>query len=217
MGVLDDVLCNNDLFGKHKGETRHTQSLNSVFPGSTYEITPSGRLELLGYTYEDRSDPNAQGWERFLGWMTPVFTGQRRDMDLHGWVEFPGFGRAKFTDGTMIAFETDSDQSATVPVQERTDTPSVLSPNMEAPIYMQDEALGTLRVNGRKVEATCLRCRHFITNDWGARKVLERFWAHQLLEHHVPPDLIGVEGLEYVGAAGIRLAVQIVVVSRPRS
>ena len=217
MGVLDDVLCNNDLFGKHKGETRHTQSLNSVFPGSTYEITPSGRLELLECTYEDRSDPNAPGWERFLGSMTPVFTGQRRDMDLHGWVEFPGFGRAKFTDGTMIAFETDSDQSATVPVQERTDTPSVLSPNMEVPIYMQDEAFGTLRVHGRKAEAICLECEHFITDDQGSRDVLERFWAHQVFEHHVPPDLIGVEGLEHIGAAGIRLAAQIVVVSRPLS
>ena len=47
MGVLDDVRCNNDLFGRHKGETHCTDSLNSVFPGSIYEITPTGRLELL--------------------------------------------------------------------------------------------------------------------------------------------------------------------------
>lgn len=33
MGVLDDVLCNNDLFGMHKGETHYTQSLNPAFPG----------------------------------------------------------------------------------------------------------------------------------------------------------------------------------------
>src|ERR1035437_8753442 len=105
MGVLDDVLCNNDLFGDHKGETHYTQSLHPVFPGSTYEITPTGWLELLECTYEDRSDPSASGCLRLGGIMTPVFTGRRSDVALHGWVEFPGFGRAKFTDGTMVAFE----------------------------------------------------------------------------------------------------------------
>jgi hypothetical protein len=94
MGVLDDVLCNNDLFGDHKGETHFTQSLHSVFPGSKYEITPMGRLELLECTFEDRSDPNAPRWLRLVGMMTPVFTGRRSDVALHGWVEFPGFGRA---------------------------------------------------------------------------------------------------------------------------
>lgn len=85
--------------------------------------------------------------------MTPVFTGQRRDMDLHGWVEFPDFGQAKFTDGTMITFDVDSDQSTPVPMQERSGTSSVPSLNLEAPIYMQGEALGTLRVNVWKAEA----------------------------------------------------------------
>ena len=66
MGVLDDVLCNNDLFGDHKGETHRTQSLHPGFPGSTYEITPTGWLELLDCTYEDRSDPNAPRWLRLL-------------------------------------------------------------------------------------------------------------------------------------------------------
>ena len=111
MGVLDEVLCNNDLFGDHKGETHFTQSLHPVFPGSTYEITPTGRLELLDCTYEDRSDPNARRWLRLAGMMTPVFTGQRSDVGLHGWIEFPGFGRAKFTDGTLVAFKPESDQS----------------------------------------------------------------------------------------------------------
>lgn len=105
MGVLDDVLCNNDLFGDHKGETHCTQSLHPVFPGSTYEITPMGRMELLECIYEDRSDPNAPRWIRLGGSMTPVFTGQRTDVEPHGWVEFSGFGRAKFTDGTLVAFE----------------------------------------------------------------------------------------------------------------
>ena len=111
MGVLDEVLCNNDLFGAHKGETQWTRSLHPVFPGSTYEITPAGRLELLEGTYEDRSDPNAPRWLRLGGMMTPVFTGQRSDVTLHGWLEFPGFGRAKFTDGTLVGFEPESDQS----------------------------------------------------------------------------------------------------------
>jgi hypothetical protein len=111
MGVLDDVLCNNDLFGDHKGETHCTQSLHPVFPGSTYEITPAGRLELLECTYEDRSDPNAPRWLRLVGMMTPVFTGRRSDVALHGCVEFSGFGRAKFTDGTLVGFEPESDQS----------------------------------------------------------------------------------------------------------
>jgi hypothetical protein len=95
MGVLDDVLCNNDIFGDYKGETHCTQSLHPVFPGSTYEITPTGRLELLECTYEDRSDRNAVGCQRLGGMMTPVFTGQRSDVALHGWLEFPDFGRAK--------------------------------------------------------------------------------------------------------------------------
>jgi hypothetical protein len=47
MGVLDDVLCNHDLYRDHKGETHCTQSLHPVFPESTYEITPMGRMELL--------------------------------------------------------------------------------------------------------------------------------------------------------------------------
>jgi hypothetical protein len=214
MGVLDDVLCNNDLFGDHKGETHYTQSLHPVFPGSTYEITPTGWLELLECTYEDRSDPSASGCLRLGGIMTPVFTGRRSDVALHGWVEFPGFGRAKFTDGTMVAFEPASEQSNQ---EETTGALSARSPDLEAPIYMQGEALGALRVNGRKAEAICLECRHFITDDQGSRYVLERFWTHQVFEHHVPPDLIGVEGLEQISMAGIQLAVKIVVRSRPQS
>ena len=105
VGVPDEVLCNNDMFGKHKGETHYTTSLDPLFPGSTYEITPSGRLELLECNYEDRSDSNAQGWERLIGTLTPVFNGKRVDIGLHGWINFPGFGRAKFTDGNLEAFE----------------------------------------------------------------------------------------------------------------
>ena len=158
MGLIDDVLCNNDLFGDHKGETHCTQSLHSVFPGSAYEITLAGRL---------------------AGMMTPVFTGQRSDVALHGWIEFRGFGRAKFNDGTMVAFVLASEKSD---LEETTSTPSARLPDLDAPIYMQSEALGTLKVNRRTAEAICLRCRHFITDDQGAPNVLERFWAHQVFE-----------------------------------
>jgi hypothetical protein len=212
MGVLDKVLWNNDLFGKQKGETHYTPSLRPS-PGQSYEITPSGRLELLECTYEHSSDPNAQGW----GLKIPVRTGKRREIDFHGWLEFPGFGRAKFTDGTMMVFEDDSDQSTPAPIQVSIGTPSVLPSDLEAPIYIRGEALGTLRFDGRRTTAICLKCRHFTTNDQGDRDVFEGFWTHQVFEHHVPPDLIGVEGLEQISTAGIRLGVQIIVRSRPQS
>jgi hypothetical protein len=109
VGLCDAVLCNNDLFGEHKGEKHRTESLDAVFPGSEYEITPDGRLELLECTFEDRSDPNAQGAMRLAGIMTPVFTKERRDMNFHGWVVFPDFGRAKFTEGTLTEFVPDPD------------------------------------------------------------------------------------------------------------
>jgi len=216
MGILDDVLCNNDLFGRHRGETHCTQSLHPVFPGSTYEITPQGRLELLECTYEDRSDPHGPRWLRLGGMMTPVFTGKRSDVALHGWVEFAGFGRAKFTDGTMTAFESESDQSTPALLEETSDTSPVPSANLEAPIYMHGEAVGALRVNGRKSEATCLECRYSITDDQGPRDVLENFWMHQVFDHHVPPEVIGVKGLEQMGTAGICLQVQIVVEPNPQ-
>ena len=106
MGVLDDVLCNNDMFGERKGETHQTTSLNAIFPGSTYEITPSGRLELLECTFEDHNDPGAQDpWERLRGALTPVFTGARRDLNYHGWLDLAPLWSAKFTDGTLAAIE----------------------------------------------------------------------------------------------------------------
>jgi len=54
MEVTDDVSCNHDLFSDHKGEMHQTQSLGPIFPGSTYEITPAGRLELLQLAQSDR-------------------------------------------------------------------------------------------------------------------------------------------------------------------
>jgi hypothetical protein len=112
MGMFDEVICNHELFGVHKGETHQTKDLHCC--GGLldkYEITPSGRLEFLEYTVEDRSDPNAQGIERFSGTSTTVFTGGRRHLNYHGWLELSCFGRAKFTEeGTMVAFEPEPDQ-----------------------------------------------------------------------------------------------------------
>jgi hypothetical protein len=150
VGVLDDVLCNNDLFGDHKGETHCTQSLHPVFPGSTFEVTPTGRLELLECTYEDRSDPNAPRSGRLAGMMTPVFTGQRSDVALNGWLEFPGFGRAKFTDGTLVAFEPESDQSL-----ERNQPPMTGFESRSA------SALESTIITGEGGPAEYLRCFFF--------------------------------------------------------
>jgi len=108
MSVFDEVLCDHPLFGDHRGETHQTHSLEPVSPGTTYEITVSGRLVLLECTYEDRSDPNAAGLARLAGSLTPVFTGERRDLNYHGWVALTGPGRAKFTDGSLVGFEPET-------------------------------------------------------------------------------------------------------------
>ena len=108
MSVSDEVLCNDSLFGQRKGEMHQTQSLGPVFPGATYEIAASRRLELLVCTYEDRSDPEAEGLARLAGSLTPIFTGERQDLNYHGWLLLAGFGRAKFTDGTLVAFEPET-------------------------------------------------------------------------------------------------------------
>lgn len=111
MGMFDEVLCNHELFGVHRGETQQTKDLHWL--GGlldNYEITPSGRLEFLEYTVEDRSDPTLEGIERFFGMMTRIFTGGRRDMNYHGWLYLSCFGRAKFTDGTLVAFEPEPEQ-----------------------------------------------------------------------------------------------------------
>jgi hypothetical protein len=110
MGLSDEVLCNHHLFGVHKGETHRTCDLNAGIPEETYEITPSGRLELLEYTVEDRSDPTLEGIMKLFGLMTPVFTGGRRDLNYHGWLKLSFFGRAKFTDGWLVGFEPEPNQ-----------------------------------------------------------------------------------------------------------
>ena len=103
--MYDDVRCDHALFGEHRGKVYETADLGAVFPGATYEIAPTGRLELLECTYEDRSDPNTSGIFRLGGMMTPVYTGGRRDVNFHGWLRLLGFGCAKFTDGQLVKVE----------------------------------------------------------------------------------------------------------------
>ena len=55
--------------------------------------------------YEDRSDPKAEGWERLAGSLTPVFTGERRDLNYHGWLKLTGFEPSQFTDRALVAFQ----------------------------------------------------------------------------------------------------------------
>jgi hypothetical protein len=104
--MFDEVLSNHELSGVH-GEKTH-QTKNLYWLGGLldqYEITPSGRLEFLEYTLEDRSDPNAQGLHRLFGLMTGIFTGGHRDLHCHGWLFVSCFGRAKFIDCPMVPFE----------------------------------------------------------------------------------------------------------------
>ena len=67
MSLMDEVLCDHELFADHRGEAYQTDSLNAVFPGAKFEITASGRLELLVCEYEDHSDPNAVGFASLFG------------------------------------------------------------------------------------------------------------------------------------------------------
>lgn len=111
MGMFDEVICNHEMFEIHKGEKHQTKNLECC--GGLlelYEITPIGRLVFLEYRIEDLSDPDAQGIERFFGSMSRVFTGGHRDLNYHGWLYLSCFGRAKFTEGTLVAFEPEPGQ-----------------------------------------------------------------------------------------------------------
>ncbi len=104
--MFDTVRCSSDLFGRNKGETHQTKDLHCLGGNlDDYEITPSGRLEFLVYRVEDRSDPTLTGIARWAGSMSRIFTGGRRDLNYHGWLYLSCFGRAKFSDGTMVEFQ----------------------------------------------------------------------------------------------------------------
>jgi hypothetical protein len=106
IGLYDDVLCSHEVFGVHRGETHQTTSLH-IFGGRVerYEITPSGRLELLEDTVDDKSSLNDKQRAGFRMPVTMAHTGGRRDLNFHGWLDLAGIGRARFLDGVMVALE----------------------------------------------------------------------------------------------------------------
>ena len=119
MGMFDEVHCNNELFGVHKGETHQTKDLHCLGGAlERYEITPLGRLEFLEYTVEDRGNPTLVGVDRLSGSMTMVLTGARRDVNYRGWLYLSCFGRAKFTDGSMVAFVAETEPTAESPTDD---------------------------------------------------------------------------------------------------
>lgn len=85
------------------------------------------------------------------------------------------------------------------------------SPDHEWPIYIEGEAIGELRTYGQTARATCSWCGHSMTDERGIPPVLKMLWRHQAFEHHADIEVIGVEGVDKIDAAGIKLAVQIVV------
>ncbi len=107
--MFDEVLCNHDLFGSHKGEIHQTKNFQLIGGAlEHYEITPAGRLEFLDYVTEDHSTPDAEDMALFGSSSIRVFTGARRDLNYHGWLELSCFGRAKFTDGNLVLFEPET-------------------------------------------------------------------------------------------------------------
>jgi hypothetical protein len=113
MGMFDEVVCNHELFGEHRGEKHQTKDLHWLGGAlDLYEITPLGRLEFVEYTVEDRGKPGPMGVDRLFGSMTTVLAGARRDVNYHGWLYLSCFGRAKFTDGTLVAFEAEAEETA---------------------------------------------------------------------------------------------------------
>jgi hypothetical protein len=128
MSLFDVVHCNNSLFGVHSGETHQTKDLHWLGGAlDQYETTPSGRLEFLEYITVDRGNPNAEELDSLAGAMTIAFTGGRRDLNYHGWLYLSCFGRAKFTDGMLVAFEpeaSESDRSGEIPSASQSDKES---------------------------------------------------------------------------------------------
>lgn len=108
MGMFDYVKCNYPLpRPEDVGVEFQTKTFEDPFM-QHYEISTDGRLLLQIVNYEDRSDKTAEpgSFASLRGCMTPVPTGEMRDMDWHGYVEFGDY-RAKFTDGKLLEVKLD--------------------------------------------------------------------------------------------------------------
>jgi hypothetical protein len=89
MGIYDYVHCEYPLPGLDdptKIEFQ-TKSLDTLF--DNYRITAEGKLEIEEYDVEDRSDPNAEGFARFIGCCARVPTGWK-PVDFSGILNFYG-------------------------------------------------------------------------------------------------------------------------------
>jgi hypothetical protein len=89
MGIYDYVHCEYPLPGLDdptKIEFQ-TKSLDTFF--DNYRITAEGKLEIEEYDVEDRSDPNAEGFARFIGCCARVPTGWK-PVDFSGILNFYG-------------------------------------------------------------------------------------------------------------------------------
>ncbi len=113
MGLFDYVRCDHEMFGAARGSVHQTKDMDWPFM-EKYEITPEGRLLYEITRTEDQSDKNAPegSIESLRGCMAAIPTGEKVDMNYHGYLHLSCFGRCKFTDGQLVAFEPEVPQVA---------------------------------------------------------------------------------------------------------
>lgn len=89
MGLFDEIRCEYPLPGlpDPSGVQFQTKSFECLL--DNYRITREGFLEVEEYEVEDQSDPNAEGFLRFIGIATKVPSGWNQ-VDFTGTVNFYG-------------------------------------------------------------------------------------------------------------------------------
>jgi hypothetical protein len=100
MGMFDHITCKFGIAQEHKElefQTKDTpnQSLDN------YRIDDSGQLWVEDYDVEDRSDPNAKGWDRFVGCITRVNKRWEKINNFTGNINF----YTNVSDGDWIEYE----------------------------------------------------------------------------------------------------------------
>ena len=105
MGIFDYVHCEYPLPGLQDPATIEfqTKSMDTFF--DNYRITAEGKLEVEDYDVEDRSDPNAEGFARFIGCATRIPKGWSL-VDFSGTLNF--YGDANSGNLFLISFEEGS-------------------------------------------------------------------------------------------------------------
>ena len=89
MGMYDNLRCEYPLPGDPGDIEFQTKDFDSIL--NEYRITVDGKLLIEEYDIEDRSDPNATGFMRFVGSMTRIPKGYK-PVDFTGYVNFYGKG-----------------------------------------------------------------------------------------------------------------------------